>query len=282
MITIAAVTVLEIVRRRFAVAAVCATLAIVALSGWGFGNLEHIHRAHGRPLTPLEIKAIASVLVILIVYLFSFVLAVAAVLLAAPTLAAEVDSGVLLPVLARPISHAAIVMGKAIGLATALCCYAGVAGLVELTIVRTITGYVPPHPVSAVAALATLGLVVLALALAVSTRLQTIATSIIAVAAFGLSWMAGIVASFASIYHDPWLVRAGVISQLLLPSDAMWRIAIYQLEPAILVNQAQASGQWQGPFFVTAPPPPAMEVWTLLWIIAVMFIAIRSFSTRDA
>lgn len=279
MIAIVLATMREIARRRFAIAAFAATVAVGGLTAWGFAGLHHLHSG-GRPLTPLEVKTTAALLVVFIAFLFSFILAFAATLVASPMLSTEVESGVLLPVLARPISRTHVVVGKAVGLGIVLGVYGGVAGVLEFAIVWATTGYVAPHPLAAVAALVGLSFVMLALTLAIGARLQMVASSIIAVVAFGVAWMTGVVAAFGPAYHNETLVRVGVVSQLLLPTDAMWRVAVYQLEPAALLQRAGPFGPL-GPFSVTSPPPPAMVVWTVLWIVAVTALAARSFERRD-
>jgi len=253
---------------------------LAALTDWGFYALRNAHGPNGRPISQLELKATASILVILVAYLFSFILAAAATLVASPMLSSEIDSGVLLPVLARPISRPAIVLGKAVGMSLVVVAYAAFASSLEFSLVRLATGYSPPHPAAAVCALATLVLVMLALTLALATRLTMIASSIVAFLCFGVAWVAGIVASLGPIYHNESLIRAGVISQLLLPTDAMWRTVAYFLEPALVLSRAQA-GLWSGPFLVAAPPPISMQIWTGLWIVVIVGIAMRSFATRD-
>lgn len=280
MIPIAWMTVREMVRRRFAIAALLGTLVLVALTGWGLQHIHTIHKPHGVALSPLEIRTVTAALVPLIAYLFSFILAFAAIVLGATMLSAEIESGVLLPVLARPISRGTVVVGKALGLGALLCAYAAISGGLEFAVIDAVTGYQPPHPVAAIASLAALAIVMLCLTLAVASRLQTVATSVVAVVGFGVSWIVGIVASFGPVYHNELLLRIGVISQLLLPSDALWRVAVYQLQPVVLVAQFGLSG-WPGPFFVLSPPPPAMLAWSVVWVVAVTAIAVRSFAARD-
>lgn len=280
MIPIAAFTVRQLIRQRFVIAAISITIVLAGLTGWGFYALRNAHGGNGRPISPFELKATAAILVILVAYLFSFILAAAATLVASPMLSSEVDSGVLLPALARPISRLAIVLGKAVGISIVVVTYAAFASLLEFSLVQIATGYSPPHPIAAVCALAALALVMLALTLALATRLTMIAASIVAFLCFGVAWVAGIVASLGPVYHNEALIRAGVISQLLLPTDAMWRTAAYFLEPALVLSRAQ-TGLWSGPFLVAAPPPISMQIWTALWIVLIVGVAMRSFATRD-
>ena len=92
----------------------------------------------------------------------------------------------------------------------------------------------------------------------------------------------GGIAQSVSMYYDNETVRhAGTISQLLLPSDAMWQAALFRLEPASMIAAMSNAHVWPGPFFTTAPPPMAMLVWTCAWIAAVALLAARSFALRD-
>lgn len=282
MIAIAALTIVEISRRRFALMALLGTVAVAALTGWGLHALHAGGGEHHRSMTPLEARAAGAMVLPLIAYLFSFVLAFAATMLAATMLTAEVESGVLLPVLSRPLSRASVVIGKAMGLAVVLIAYAGISGLVEFAVVDATMGFIPPHPFTAVAALAGVALVMMAFTLVLGARLQTIASGIVSVLCFGVGWMVGIAASIGSAFHNEALLHAGTIAQLLLPADALWRVAVYQLEPTATVAQLAANnGGWAGPFFVITPPPPAMVIWSVLWIAAMLAIAAKSFSTRD-
>jgi ABC-type transport system involved in multi-copper enzyme maturation permease subunit len=278
VISVAVLTVVEISRRRFALMALLGTVAIAALSAWGFHALRTLG-PHG--LTPLEVRIAAAQILPLVAYLFTFVLAFAAAMLAASMLGAEVDSGVLLPVLARPLSRGAVVAGKATGLAFVLCAYAAFSGLLEFAVVDATTGFVPPHPFLAVAGLAGVALVMLVFTLALGSRLQAIASGIVAILCFGVAWVAGIVAGIAAALQNEALVHAGTVAQLLFPTDALWRAAIFQLEPAAVVSNLQAHSTYPGPFYVLAPPPPAMLAWAAAWILTVLLIAARSFSTRD-
>jgi ABC-type transport system involved in multi-copper enzyme maturation permease subunit len=281
VIAVAALTVVEIARRRFVLAALLGTVAIAALTAWGLHALHSGAGPHGHPLTDLRAREAGAALLPLIVYLFSFVLAFAAAMLGATALSAEVESGVLLPVLARPVSRAAVVFGKALGLGAVLCAYAAFSASLEFAVVDLTMGFLPPHPALAVCGLASIALVVLAFTLALGSRLGAIACGIVAIVSFGVAWLAGIVASLASVYRNELLVHAGTVSQLLFPSDALWRATAYQLEPVALVSQLQSNARWSGPFWVTDPPPAPTIVWSALWIVVALGVAARSFSTRD-
>jgi ABC-type transport system involved in multi-copper enzyme maturation permease subunit len=281
VIDVALLTFREMSRRRFFLGATVATAALIAVTGWGFWYLSNIHAAHGRPVTHLEVLSMSAVLVILISYLFNFLLAVAAVFLAAPSLANDIESGVLLPVLARPISRGAIFSGKALALSIVIVLYAFVTGACEFAVIHAATGYVPPHPAQALGFLALSGLVMVALALLLGTRMPAIAASIVSVGLFIIARLGSAAQSLGLHFDNATATHAGTLSQLLLPSDAMWQAALFRLEPESMIAELSNAHTWVGPFFTTAAPPAAMVAWSLAWIAVIAIFAARAFELRD-
>src|SRR5256714_9771587 len=111
----------EAARRRLLLALVLLTLVVIALTVWGVSRVDDLRNA-GQPLSDAQKKTIVSQLLILVMFMFSWVLSFAALFVAAPAVSGELESGVALAILARPISRAEYVLGKWLGLA------AGAAG----------------------------------------------------------------------------------------------------------------------------------------------------------
>lgn len=273
---IALVTLFEVVRKRLAIVAVVLALLVVALTGLGAHALANQSR-HGHPLTHLEILAIASQMMMLVAYLFSMVVALGGAFAAAPALAADIETGLLLPMLTRPIRRAEIVVGKYIGLTVFLAAYATACGLAEFAVVRFFTGYWPPHPFVSLAYLSCVALVMCAIALLFSTRLSTVPSGIAAVVLYGLAWCGGILGDIGANTQLQWLIDAGTVTELVLPSDAFWRASAFALEPASLI----AAMHGNLPFVVSAPPTLAMQIWSAGWILVVLGLACWSFKRRD-
>ena len=78
MLTIAGLTVREAARRRLLLALVLLTLLVIAATGWGFSRIVTLSDRSG-PLSELQVRLIASQLLILVMFMFSFVLALSAV-----------------------------------------------------------------------------------------------------------------------------------------------------------------------------------------------------------
>jgi len=281
IVTIAMMTVREVSRRRLVLALVVLSGVAIALTGWGFSRLPGLHD-RGVPLTNAELLVISSQLLIFVLFMFSAVLGLGAVMVAAQSVSAEVESGQALAVLARPIERAQVILGKWLGLGALIVVYAAVATTVEFLVVRWATGYLPPHPVEAAAFVAAEGLVLLTLTLCLSVRLSGITAGVIALMLFFITWIAGVAGAVGTVLNNGPIEATGTISRMLLPSDGLWRGAIFNLEPATVVAVASGSREAAAnPFTSLTAPAGAYLAWSAAWVVAVVFLTILAFRRRE-
>src|SRR5205823_2156803 len=135
---------------------------------------------NGATLDHTQVQLISSQLLIVVTFMYSGVLALSAAVVAGPLISSEVESGLLLSMLARPVRRSEVVIGKWLGLAVLVAIYAAFAGTLELAAVDWATGYMPPHPVELLMYVAAEGLILLSLGLLLSTRLSGITAAVIA------------------------------------------------------------------------------------------------------
>ena len=279
----AGLTLRELMRRRLVAAVALLSLVIAAFTAWG---MHHLATAvvDGAPLPEPAVRAAAAGIVILLAFLFSFVVALGAALVGAPAMAESIANGEVLAVLARPVRRADVVLGRWLGTLAALAFYVAAAGTLELLVVRATTGYVPPQPLLALAYLSAVGGIVTTGAIALATRLPALAAGIVAAMLFGLGWIGGILESIGLALGNTRLADAGTIVALVFPSDALWRGALYALQPAAFTAAAaniNGSGTGINPFAVTSPPPQAILWWAFAWTVAVLAAGVALFRTRD-
>ena len=281
-LVIARQVVREASRRRLLLALVLLTLVVIALTVWGFSRISDLRTA-GQPLSDAQQKTIASQLLILVMFMFSWVLALAAVFIAAPAISGEIESGVALALLARPITRSEYVIGKWLGLLALVVTYGVSAAVVELIAVQAVTGYAPPHPVEFLAFALGEGVVILTFAVALSTRLAGMVGGVVAAVLFGIAWMGGIVGGIGAAFGNTTITHVGTATKLILPTDGLWRGAVWSLEPAaVIAGFANAGPAAAGnPFFAATPPPSAYLVWSVAWIAGVLALAVWSFRARE-
>lgn len=282
MIVIARLTVRELVRRRVVWVLAALTILSVALVAWGLDRLVSLARAGGTD--ELQIRIGVSQVLILIAFMFSFVLAMTAAFVGAPAIGGELESGVALAILARPLRRAEVLLGRWLGSAVVVVGYTVASGLLAIAVAAQIAGYGPPDPFLAVAFLSGQALVLLTLTLALGSVLPSIAAGAIAVVAFGLGWMAGVLAGVAAAFGVGLLGQVAEISRWVFPSDGLWRGVIYGLEPPLVLLLATGNLPRfadANPFYASTPPPLPFVLWSIAWIALVLGVSSWWFERRD-
>ena len=282
---VARLTLREASRRRLLITVVVLTFVLVGISAWGFDRITALcDQNSGEPCSPLEQKALAAVLLVLMTSMYSVVFALGAVFVAAPLIAAEVESGVLLAVLPRPLHRNDLVLGKWLGVATLITGYAVATTAAEFIAVGVLVGYMAPYPLAAIGFLVAESLVMLTLALALSTRLAPMTGGIIALALFGLAWVGGVTERIGAAVDSEAVRNVGLATRLVLPADGLWRGAIFNIQPSFVdaaLQSAYAGGEvTANPFFMQAPST-AYLMWVVAWIVLVLGLTMFSFSRRD-
>ncbi len=283
ILVVARLTVQEASRRRLLLALLILTLIVVGVSGWGFNKIATIPRSDGSLLTPPEVAVLSSQLLIVVTFMYSGVLALSAAVVAGPLISSEVESGMLLSILARPVRRSEVVIGKWLGLAILVAIYAAGSALLELTAVNWATGYVPPHPVDLVLYVGAEGLALLSLGLLLSTRLSGITGGVIALVAWLMGWIGGIVGDIGTALQNESVQNVGTITHLLLPTDGLWRGAVYAMEPDAVLAALRASGAVAraNPFAAVDPPPIQFLAWVVVWFALMLAMSVWSFRTRE-
>jgi ABC-type transport system involved in multi-copper enzyme maturation permease subunit len=159
-------------------------------------------------------------------------------------------------------------------------------GLV-LLVARVVSGYEVPDPTPALLLMLLEGVLLLTLSLFGSTLMPTLANGVVVFTMLGLAWLGGIiefvgrlVASAPNSTGGDAMLNIGTAVSLVLPSDALWRGASYYLEsPSMLAVFGASRGGI--PFFSTLPPPPALIIWSIGYVVVVLGAAVLAFRARD-
>jgi ABC-type transport system involved in multi-copper enzyme maturation permease subunit len=282
MIVIARLTVRELIRRRVVWVLAALSIVSVAIVGWGLDRLVVLAREEG--VDELQVQIGVSQILILIAFMFSFVLAMTAAFVGAPAIGGDLESGVILAILARPIRRSSVLAGRWLGSAIVVIAYTAASGFLAIGVAWLISGYGPPEPLLAVAFLAAQATVLLTLTLALGSVLPSIGAGAIAVVAYGLGWMAGVMAGVGTALGVDLLARLAEASRWLLPSDGLWRGVIYGLEPPLILLIAAGEAPElanANPFYASEPPPAIFVVWSAIWVGLVLGLAAWRFERRD-
>ncbi len=279
VLTVAGLTLREAVRRRVVWALAVLTVALLTLSGWGFSRLAGLDTEFGE-LTSGQARMVASQLLNLVMFGLSLIAALGTAFLAGPTLAGEIESGMALSVLARPVRRSTVLLGKWLGLVAFGSGYVALAGLAQFLVVRWAVGYWPPDPAAGLALLAGQTIVLLTLALLLSSVISPMASGVVAVGLFGATWVAGVVGGVGEALGNEDVTRVGTVSRVLLPTDGLWRGAMHAFQdPSVLTAFDVAAEGF--PFLSKAPLAVAYLLWAAIWVAMVWGLTALVLSRRD-
>ncbi len=278
IVAVAGLTLREAVRRRVLRSLAVLTVVLLGLSAWGFSRIG----AEFGGLTSGESTFAASLVLNLVMFGLSLIAALGTAFLAGPTVAGEVESGMALAVLARPVRRSAVLVGKWLGLVAFGSGFVSLAGLAQFVVVWATVGYWPPDPAGGLALLAAQTTVLLTLGLLLSTVISPMASGIVAVGLFGATWIAGVVGGIGDALGNENLARVGTVSRMLLPTDGLWRGAMHALQDPIALAQFGGPALEGGfPFLSPAGLTFAYLGWVVVGAAIVLGLAALTFLRRD-
>ena len=278
---IARLTFLEAVRRRIVLAAVLLGVAFLILYATGFYFAQRDITPvvpSGPGLGTLYRNGLVSGFTLMGLYAVNFLAIVMAVLATADTLSGEIGSGTIQALVSKPLRRAEIVLGKWLGLAGLLGLYLLLMAGGIMLIAYVLTRFMVPHAFAGVGLVYLEVLLVMTVTLACSSTLSTLATGGVALGLFGLAFLGGWVEQFGALVHSQTAVNLGIVSSLIMPSEAIWHRASFEMTPTL----ARSLGvTMAGPFITTSVPSLLTVAYGLFYLLAGLALAIHQFSRRD-
>lgn len=279
MLTIAAYTLHEAARKRLLVAVVVLTVLFLAFFGIGSHFLAEEIRRHTPAASP-SLPMAAGLMTTMAFSIVAFLGGLLAIFVAIGSISSEVETGTILGLAARPIRRWEIVVGKWVGLAALVILYLVVVSAGLLVISQYTMEYAPPEPRRALVLLVLEALVLLSVAILGSTIFSTLTNGVLTFMLYGVGWVGGLVEGVGSIFNSQPMINAGIVSSLIVPTDALWRGASFHLQPVALIL-AQNMSPGLNPFTAATPITPPMLWYSLAYLAACLLLAVRGFEAKD-
>ncbi len=275
----ARLTFVEAIRRRILLAAFVLGVAFLVLYGAGFFFMQEQGRSGNTGIVnEIMRKQFNTFLVMAGLYAVNFLGAIMGAILSADTLAGEIASGTVQALAAKPVRRVEIVLGKWLGFAGLLGLYLLLMAGGVVAIGYGLAGFYLPNLASGIGLIYFDALLVMTVTLTCSSRLSTLATGGVVFGLYGIGFIGGWVEQFGAFLQNQTAVNVGIISSLLIPSEALWRRAAFEMTPPLGQALGFASG---GPFITTSVPSPLMVVYAGLYMVVVVALTVRQFSRRD-
>lgn len=272
---IARLTVREAQRRRLLWAAfgLGAVFIILFAIGFRFIQDEAIQDMGGLGRTQAQV--FANFFLTAGLYVINFLSIMMAVLTSVGTLSAEISSHTIQSLATKPMRRWEILIGKWVAYAGMLAVYVACLSGGVLAVVHLISGYSPVNWPGVVAFLILEGWVILTVSVLGGTFFSTIANGVVAFMLYGIAFVGGWVEQFGSLLNSKAAVNIGIITSLVLPSEALWRRGAYLIQPALI------RGLPSNPFSTASVPSPAMVVYAVFYVVVLLGIALWQFNRRD-
>ncbi|MDD3024426.1 MAG: ABC transporter permease [Syntrophomonadaceae bacterium] len=212
-------------------------------------------------------------------YVSSFLLGALSIMMGAGSISGEIESGTILSLASRPFHRRTILLGKFLAYSLVTALY---SGILVSTIVFLVNYYfklsISFETILAGILLFTLfPIVLLAVAHLASVLVSTLAAGVITFMLFIIGIIGGFMEQIGVMINNIALMNTGVVSSLLIPCDAIYRMAVAKMAGTVgggfIVNF--------GPFGVSSEPSIWMLVYALAYITSLILLALHFFAKRD-
>lgn len=273
---IARLTFREAGRRKILFAAIGLGLVFLLIYALGMHFIRQDLERTGEAMNPLVSNQIYNFLLLSGLYVVNFLFAVMTVLTSVDTIAGEITSGTVQALAAKPLHRWEILLGKWLGFTIMLTLYLVLMGGGVLVLHRVLTGYLAPNPWQGLVLIWLNGMVLLNVSLLGGTRLSTLANGVLVLAGYGIAFIGGWVEQIGSFLESTTAVNVGIVSSLLMPTEALWRRAAYEMRSPV-VDMMGFSPFTSG----TSVPSQAMVIYAVGYAFVALALALWSFNRRD-
>lgn len=271
----------EGVRRRVFLAVLVLTAGFLALYALGahFAFRDVDEFAAGEPKI-LDAHAFTGATIFgMAMFATLFLGAVLAVFLTLGVVRGDAESGLLQPIVVRPIGRTTMLLARFGGAATLSAAYVVVVYLAALAITEATGDWSPDHLLGPALALALGVAIIAALSLLASTVLSVTAQGIVVFMVFGAGLTAGLLAQIGNAINSDSLHTIGRVASWALPFEGLYSAGLH----ALISGTSGLTGVvlQLGPFGGSEAAGPDLILWSFAYLCGVLALAAFVFSRRD-
>lgn len=281
VLLIAGLTFDEAFRPKMILAVLFLSAVFLGLYAFGFKILrddiiQFDDQRGGTPGQDLPYEVQASAMVLLGLYTVNFLTGIMTIFAAVGAVSSEIEGGTLHAIIPKPLARWEIIAGKYLGFFVMTAIYVSlmVAGVVLIS--RFIGEYTPPNLLHGLALMILVAAILLSLTMLGSTIFSTMANGVVVIMLYGMAVTGGLVEQIGNALDNDTMVTIGVLTSVMLPSDAMWKLASYVVQPTVAVNLLGPN-----PFGTAAPPSDLAVQYAIVYCAALLAGSMLVFRRRD-
>ncbi len=271
----------EGVRRRVFLAVLALTAGFLALYAVGAHFVfRDVHGFAAAEAGILDDKAFAGATIFgLAMFAILFLGAVLAVFLTLGAVRGDAESGLLQPMVVRPIGRTTMLIARFAGAALISAAYVVLVYLAAWAITDVIGGWSPDHLIGPALALALAVAIIAAISLLLSVLLPVTAQGIVVFMVFGAGLTAGLLAQIGNAIESDSLHTIGRTASWALPFEGLYAAGLH----ALISGTSGLTGVvlQLGPFGGSEAAGPELIAWAFVYLLGVLALAAFAFSRRD-
>ncbi len=226
-------------------------------------------------MNPIIRHELSSTMLIMGLYAIDLLAVLMTILTSVDTLSGEIASGTIQAIATKPIPRWQVLLGKWCGFVGMLTIYLAIMIIGINLVAHMISGVVAPHLMQGFFLIWMESLLLLSVAFAFGAYFSTLTSGVLALGLHGLAFIGGWIEQIGAVTRAPQAVNVGVIASIIMPSEALWRRAAFDMQSP-LANAVHVS-----PFATLSVPSVYMILYAGFYLIMALTIAIGRISRRD-
>jgi len=269
----AGITFREAARKKILWTAFLAGLGFLIVFGIGLHfQIEDFRKSTVPPF--LQYQILNSMLMIGL-YTVDLLAVVMTTLTSVDTLAGEITSGTIHAIATKPLARWEILVGKWVGFVGMIAAYVAIMFGGTIAEGYWIGGVAAQHPVHGALLIFLECILALSVTFMFGTWFSSLTNGVIVLGLLGFAFLGGWLEQLSGFTEGSRLVMVGIVSSLIMPSEALWRRAAFEM-------QSPLAGSLQfSPFADTSVPSIAMIGYGCVYLLVSLVIAVYHFEKRD-
>jgi Cu-processing system permease protein len=280
VLVVAAHALRESLRRRVFAVVVCLTLAFGALYAWGADQLFQDVTGFDRNGIGLDARTLAAATLLgLAMFGTLFLGVVLAVFLTLGAVRGDAERGLLQPLLVRPLPRATFLLGRFAAAASVCAAYVIGVFLACAAITDAAGGWWPDRVVAPAVELGAAMAVIVALSLAGSVVLSSVANGIAVFMLFGAGLVAGLLGSIGHALNSHSIKHASTVASWALPFEALYQDGLRMITES--TSGLTGFLLQLGPFGGAYVHGWGIRLWAGAYLCVILGLALAAFRRRN-
>ena len=263
----------EAARKKILWTALIAGVGFLALFGAALHFQIEDFDAHAT--APFIRYQILSAMLMVGLYVVDLLAVVMTILTSVDTISGEISSGTIHAIATKPLPRWQIFAGKWIGFAGMIAAFVAMTFGGTIAVAYGMGGVAPDHAIHGGLLVFLECLLTLSLTFLFETWFSTLTSGVIVIGLCGIAFMGGWLEQMSGFTESARLVAVGVTTSLIMPSEAIWRRAAFEMQTPL------AGSLPFSPFANVSIPSPTMIGYAGFYLLAALAIAVYHFHSRD-